>query len=367
MFKNKILNKKTLKLLLRISISFIFIAFLLHTSNINDTFESLGKANHLILVLGIGVYILGQVVSSYKWKLLAEGVGFQNKFREYVNYYFTGMFFNLFLPTTVGGDVAKCYYLSKSDSKKRKAPAIYSVLAERFTGVAVIAWLGTLGMLFLYKDIVPFNIIIFMAVFSLTIALFTPFFPSLMMFFFKKKKWVRTMLRDIKPYWNNPKLVFRALYWSFFFHLLIIEIHIIIGNAMGLNIPVMYYFVVYPMAAMAGFIPLAFNGIGPREGTYVYFLSLIGIKQSSALAFGIFWFGIVLISSLIGGIFYVKGKYATPPDEEFEFISEEEDSVLTHISDTAAILCHHRKDWKPMTVRSTSIIPEKTDKFQVSN
>lgn len=331
MFKNK-----TLKLFLRISISFIFIAFLLHTSNIDDTFESLGKTNHFIWIWGILIYILGQVVSSYKWKFLAEGMGFQNKFREYINYYFTGMFFNLFLPTTVGGDVAKCYYLSRNDSKKRKAPAIYSVLAERFTGVVVIAWLGTLGMLFLYKDVVPFNITIFMAVFSLAIAFFTPFFPSLMMFFFKKKKWVRIMLRDIKPYWNNPKLVFRALYWSFFFHLLIIEIHIIIGHAMGLNIPVMYYFVVYPMAAMAGFIPLAFNGIGPREGTYIYFLSLIGIKQSSALAFGIFWFGIVLLSSLIGGIFYVKGRYAPPPDEEFEFIPVEEDDLIEEPSQLLA-------------------------------
>jgi uncharacterized membrane protein YbhN (UPF0104 family) len=112
------------------------------------------------------------------------------------------------------------------------------------------------------------------------------------------------------------------------FHLLIIAIHVTIGQAMGLDIPVAYYFIVYPMSAMAGFIPIAFNGIGPREGTYIYFLSLISIKPSAALAFSIYWFGIVLFSSLIGGLFYIKGKHVPPPEEYEEFNFDDEDSEL---------------------------------------
>ncbi|OGH98511.1 MAG: hypothetical protein A2104_05295 [Candidatus Melainabacteria bacterium GWF2_32_7] len=317
-------KRRILKLFLRIAISIIFIYFLLRNSNVVEIVESLIETDHKILILGVFLYILGQLLSAYKWKLLAQIAGFQNKLKEYFDYYFIGMFFNLFLPTTVGGDITKCYYLAKGDS--RKAPAVYSVLAERYTGVIVIVWMATIALFSPIGDPVPFEAKAFMGFMSLLTIIITPTFPYLFLPYMKKKKWVRTLLRDIKVYWANPRIFVKALYWSVLFHLLIIAIHVTIGQAMGINIPLAYYFILYPMAAMAGFIPIAFNGIGPREGTYIYFLSLIGIKSSTALAFGIYWFGIVLFSSLIGGIFYIKGKH-TPPPEEFEnFEFEDEDN-----------------------------------------
>lgn len=57
---------------------------------------------------------------------------------------------------------------------------------------------------------------------------------------------------------------------------------------------------------------------------YIYLLSLIGIKTPMALAFAIFWFGIVLCSSLIGGIFYIKGHHKPP--EEYNINIEEDNA-----------------------------------------
>jgi len=320
-------NKRILKLFLRIAISAVFIYILISNSNVVEIAESLAETDHKILILGVVLYILGQLLSAYKWKLLAQAVGFQNKLKEYFDYYFVGMFFNLFLPTTVGGDITKCYYLAKGES--RKAPAIYSVLAERYTGVIVIVWMATIALFSPIGNMVPMQPKAFMAFLSFLIIIITPTFPHLFLPYTKKKKWVRTLLRDIKVYWDQPRLFVKALYWSTLFHLLIIAIHFTIGQAMGLDIPLAYYFILYPMAAMAGFIPIAFNGIGPREGTYIYFLALIGIKSSSALVFGIYWLGIVLFSSLIGGIFYIKGKRTAPPEEFEQFDFEEDYNEVT--------------------------------------
>jgi len=244
-------------------------------------------------------------------------------FRHYLDYYFIGMFFNLFLPTTVGGDVTKCYYLSKNDPRQRKAPAIYTVLAERYTGVIVVIWMATITMLFPIAHNVPMGFKLLMITLTLMILFLTPVFPVFWSAFFRKKKWVNTFLEDIKVYWANPDLIFKALCWSLLFHILVIGIHIVIAHAMGLKIPLAFYLILYPMTAIAGFIPCAFNGIGPREGTYIFFLSLVGIKSSDALAFSIFWFGIVLFSSLIGGLFYIKGKHTRPP-QEFNMEPEED-------------------------------------------
>lgn len=317
------MSKKGIKLVLKILISAIFIIFLFRSAGVGETIDFLWKSDHKLLVLGVILYLTGQFVSSYKWMLICETAGFKNTFRKYFDYYLIGMFFNLFLPTTVGGDVTKCYYLSRNDERKRKAPAVYTVLVDRYIGVIIIVWMATIAMFTPIGSHIPFHIKLFMTLASLSIFIITPLFPSFCMLFAKKYKWVRTMLKDIRVYWNNPILTAKTLLWSFIFHLIVVIIHILVGKAVGLNVNPFYYFIVYPLSSIAGFIPLSFNGIGPREATYIFFLSLVGVKTSLAMAFGIFWFGIVLFSSLIGGIFYIKGKHSIPP-EEFNINAEED-------------------------------------------
>ena len=187
--KGQILRKnRTLGLILRIGISLLIISFLIYKSDAVEILKSLLKTNYNIWMMGVLLYILGQAISSYKWKLLAETAGFQNKFRAYLDYYFIGMFFNLFLPTTVGGDVTRCYYLSKNDAGYRRAPAVYSVLAERYTGVVILVFMATIAMFFPVGNPVPFGIKIFMLVLSSIIIMCTPAFPVLLFAFLKKKK-----------------------------------------------------------------------------------------------------------------------------------------------------------------------------------
>jgi len=310
----RLISKKNLKLLLRVGVSALFIIFLFSNSDVTETLGFVAKSNHLIWFVCILLYILGQATCAYKWKLLAAAADFKGSVKDYIDYYYTGMFFNLFLPTTVGGDVIKCYYLSKEDSENRKAAAAYSVLADRVTGAAVLIWIAALGV-FLTSAHIPLIIKFCTVLISAGIIVFAPLFPVICGIFVNKK-WMDRFLTDINVYWQNPMLITKALSWSLIFHLIIIAIHVLIGYAIGIKIPVLYYFIIYPMSALAGFLPVSFNGIGPREATYIYFLSLIGIKLSVSLAFGVFWFGIVLISSLTGGIFYLKGKHVGLEDEK---------------------------------------------------
>lgn len=328
-YRGPVLNKsKILKLALRIVFSLIIVAILLFTGDIRDTVETLSKTDHRIWLIGIILYLGSQFLSAYKWKLLAEANGFKNKFKDYLDFYYIGMFFSLFLPTTVGGDVAKCFYLTRSDNRRRKAPAAYSILADRYTGVLVIIWMATLTMFLPVGHVIPLWIKLLMVLFSLSVIVVTPIFPAIWMKYFKRKNWVRTMLRDIRVYWDKPALIATALAWSFVFHLMVILIHVLIGTAIGLNIPTLYYFVVYPMSAIAGFVPFTFNGVGPREAMYVLFLGLVGVNQSQAVAFGALWFVIVFCASLVGGIFYIKGKHTPPPEEfELEDAVDEDDSL----------------------------------------
>ena len=62
------------------------------------------------------LYLFSQVLSSYKWSLLTKPLGFKKKFIDLVSYYFIGMFFNLFMVGSIGGDLIKAYYLAAKAS-----------------------------------------------------------------------------------------------------------------------------------------------------------------------------------------------------------------------------------------------------------
>lgn len=313
--KDKKTKNKKRNLIIRISISIFLLIFFASKVDLNETLNLITHTNYVLLLICVIIYLAGQAISAFKWSIIGEAIGFQRKFADYLQFYFIGMFFNLFLPSTIGGDVSKAYYLSKGDTNGRKAPAIYAVLAERYSGLAVLVWLGTLAMLTPIGHNIPMTIKYVAIALSTAIIIGSPLLPFFIKKVFSQNNWLnRSMMNDILVFWDY-KLVAKCLGWSLIFHILVIIIHMLISKAINLHIPLLYYCSVYPIVAIIGFIPIAFNGIGVREGSYIYLLSLAGVSKSAGLAFGLLWFVIVVITSLIGGIVYIKGHHAPPPEE----------------------------------------------------
>ena len=62
---------------------------------------------------GVLLYAGGQALSAWRWRMLLEPVALSVPYRRMVSFYFIGMFFNLFLPTIVGGDAVKALLLAR--------------------------------------------------------------------------------------------------------------------------------------------------------------------------------------------------------------------------------------------------------------
>ena len=102
--------------------------------------------------LAAGVLVLAQCVSSWRWLLLARVLHFGGSLQRFVAYYFIGILFNLVLPTSVGGDVVRAWYLSSQEGSApatgRRLEAFLTVFAERFSGVVVLLVLACVSTLF---------------------------------------------------------------------------------------------------------------------------------------------------------------------------------------------------------------------------
>jgi len=314
---------KTTKVWLKLLISAGLFAslFLFGKIDLSKTWEAAVNANRWYLSGAVIIFLGSIVLNSHRWQLLASAVGFRRPLRELVQYYYVGMFFNLFLPSTVGGDFSRCYYLSKGTGKY--ANALYSVLADRALGIAVLFLMASLGLIFgpgggglpwqLKAPIFTGTFLVFAVM---------PFVPLLSRKVLGDKNWVSRQFNNSAAavYWQDKKLMLVCLLWSIVLQLVMVGIHIAIGLALGLtNIPLWYYLVFYPSVAVLGFITPSFNGIGIREWAYTYFLTLMGVDRSHALTYALIWLGLTTLMSLMGGVVYLLGHFKISPEEVEKF------------------------------------------------
>ena len=312
---------KSLKLKLKILFSLVMfgsLPFLLKV-DLHKTYEAAIHTNPWIMAATTLLFISTILFSARRWQILARAVGFTNPFGELVKYCYVGLFFNLFLPSTVGGDFSRGYYLQKGTGKY--AAAFYSVLADRVSGIAVLFATATLGLLLGPggKEL-PWQLKgpIFLGTFGIFAVM--PFMPVLTKRILGENNWITRQFNNANSqiYWKDRGLVFAALGWSFFTQFLMVVCHIGVGMALGFGdkIPYWYYFVFYPCVAVLGFVTPSFNGIGIREWAYTYFLMLMGIERANALTYALMWLALTTLLSMVGGVVYVGAKLKPPPPQE---------------------------------------------------
>jgi len=288
----------------------------IHIERFIDTFTS---ANFSYIALALGIYLVTQCASAVRWTALARPLGFTTPFSEMLRYYLIGMFFNLFAPSTVGGDVSRVYYLVKDEEAHAQGRAVttvhaaMSVLMDRGIGMVVLVWLGAAGLLLFPEYVVPSavrSVTLLLALGFLIVGLLTPLLRRVLpedghQLVTK----LRLALRSYRMHWRALGV---AALLSVVVHLVQSWMHVIMGLALGLNLPFSYCIIVYPLVGTFAAIPISVNGLGLREGGYVFLLAVIGIGTEKSVAFGILIFLVVVLDSLLGGLLFLLQKSPKP-------------------------------------------------------
>ena len=74
---------------------------------------------------------------------MARSLEFERPLRHLVGYYFIGMYFSLLLPTSVGGDVVRAWYLD--GGTRRRLGAFATVFLDRLSGLIVLLAMACLS------------------------------------------------------------------------------------------------------------------------------------------------------------------------------------------------------------------------------
>ena len=293
-----------MKFLLRIGLSVCLLAWLMSRTNLNDLLTAFLDLSLFVWAIAFLMYLASQVIGSIRWYFLAYALDFTGPWSAYLKYYFVGMYFNLFLPTCVGGDVLKMHFISRGEPKKLRAT--YSILADRLFGLVAMFLLGA-GAVLIGQGILPhyFEHLLYVA----GICIIASFLGLPMAYKLLSSTWpkIGKRLAVFLVFWEKPKAMFAGLSLSFVLQALGMGAVALLANDMGLGPPVLFYFAAFPLVAILTILPISFNGIGIREGGFIFFLGLKGISAEKALTLSLSFFAIQIAASLIGGLAYAFG------------------------------------------------------------
>jgi uncharacterized membrane protein YbhN (UPF0104 family) len=282
----------------RVLISAALLALLLRGTDLQAMRAAVAAADARWLLLALMLMVLSQVVSAYRWAILAWAIGFTESFDRFCVYYFSGMYLNLFGPGTVAGDIGRVLFLAGG---RRRALALTSVVAHRALGFVALLWIAATAVMLLPDPSLPRALgPLGAAAIPLTIAgwLWGP--RLLARLSPPTSRWRVLVERDLAPYWHDRTLLAVSLAWAAAMHGLQLCAQMIVARALGLHLPWAFFLVVVPVVNVAGTLPFSLQGVGIREAGYWAYLARLGVPREQALAVGLLMSMIILASGLIG-------------------------------------------------------------------
>lgn len=130
--------------LLGLVLAFALVGWVVGRSGISVT-DVLAKVDRRLFFAAFAVYGMGFLTASWRWYLLLHHIRVHLAFLTVVRLALIGLFFNLFVPGGVGGDLIKMVYLKK-ESADRYPQALLTVLLDRLMGLAGLLAIALVSM-----------------------------------------------------------------------------------------------------------------------------------------------------------------------------------------------------------------------------
>lgn len=303
---------------------------------------ALKNANLWWLLPGLIFFGLVLVCSTIRWHLLLSIQKIDFGWKRTWQLVMIGMFFNLFLLGSVGGDVLKIFYAMK-EVPKQKTAVFLSILIDRLVGMFSLMLVTLFICLFSFKQL--WSTPVTQGLLTTVLAVFGGFIVflifSLVINRFHLWKhiphWMpghRTMIdmaTAFSAYASNKRILGKATFYGlllnvFFFGSAISAAYAFsdLPGAPGAG-PMI---VVIPIVNTICNIPISLSGIGVREELFETLLNtLYGTPKSLAVLISLTSFSLLVFWSLVGGVLYLFYRPSTGEAISLHEMNDQVDSV----------------------------------------
>lgn len=296
---------------LRAGAGLAIIAFLLWRYDARPALRMLARESPAYFAATVLLYVAGQVMSAYRWQLLANLLGVRGPFTEFLAYYFVGMFTNLFVPGLIGGDVTRGFYLGRRHH--RTAEAYASAFADRGCGLVALVWFAAAAVFALNRGTLPESVVNPTLAVGALALLGYALSPWLARLIHAAPRPIRRTGGIVAPYLNRPLALLPAIGLSLLLQASLAVCQYLLALGLGLGLPLSLFMLVVPITNLFASLPITLNGLGVRETAYLMLFGMAGVGRNDAIALGLLWFAATMLAGLTGAIAFAATAVPAPP------------------------------------------------------
>jgi hypothetical protein len=270
------------------------------------------NANPFYLLLAISIFFLSIIVAILRWQFLLNSLGVKVFLGEAFLSSFSGFFFNLFFPSFIAGDVFKGFTISYRHGEVGKVAT--SVIMDRFNGALGLGLIALFsfaigGELIRSRNITFALLALLFFIFCSFLFIFSKTFFRFFTIFIKKNSLIMKKLNNFHNqlyfFRQNPSIFIRTLFFSFLTQIFTCLGFFMSAKAFGIDLSVVYFFIIVPIIMVIALIPITIAGAGTREAASIYFFSLVGIDKATSLSISFVNLFFMIFIGMLGGIIYV--------------------------------------------------------------
>ncbi len=333
--------KKYLKFFVKLAFSFGFFYVLFSFIEANELADLLGQVNGFYLLVSFVITWVMVGASCWKWKVILDLKGEKQSYISLFKVYCIGYFFSNLLPSTIGGDVVRSYYVGERISNH--AHSAVAIFIERFSGVLLLFFLAIfMPMLHfeLYKSpyvYVPAACSFFFLILLFwigktrdTVRLFTTFYQKFLqmvkmvvcrfqwgvklfalieragLFIEAKLNKVKNELKDaVKTIKSDRRCFINIFLLTVLFYVLTWFNVYFSYKAFNISVSFLMICALTPTIMFAAHLPVTMLGnIGYFESIFVFYFLLAGVPAEQSLVMSLLIRGKVLIVGIVGFFIY---------------------------------------------------------------
>jgi glycosyltransferase 2 family protein len=292
-------------------ISIGLIAIIFSRIDIYQTWKQFQTLSLPFVLFALIYYTGCQWLSCLRWLVVLRSTGHSVSIISLLSSYFAGMFLNIFLPGSFGGDVYRVYRVTR-ETKDSEA-ALVSVFLERFTGLFALSALAILGLPPAVRVVGRWDIILlfFGCVAALVGGVILIVSPQLLKL---AEPWLQKLhLQSLAVRFAKIQILLRqfaqhrqalglSISLSFVLMLAIVYYHYLIAHQLKIPISFLELLVFIPIIAVITLLPISLGGLGVKEGLWVYLFNRIGLTGEQALLLSVTITMLGWLLALPGGI-----------------------------------------------------------------
>ena len=279
-------NRTLLLRLLGTLVSTLLIVLLIQQEGWDKIIEAVKRITPASFFLALVCLLISRIFVIARWQVLLQSGRVKIPLSRTVELTLMGLFANNFLPTTVGGDVARLAGIMQMGFDR--AICLASIAADRLIGMAGMLFTLPFGLVPTWQSLgqVPFYSMALLASLQRPLGFARRTLRTFSVWFHQPK----ALLTSLVCTWGNMLFIFGAVYF-------LIE---------GLGSHVDFWLVagLWSLSYFITLIPISINGYGLQELSLTYlFLHIGGLSTATSLSMAVLIRIVFMLASLPGALF----------------------------------------------------------------